>query len=137
MSDAIRTIQKDTSMAHWAITFGLHRERAGWRFSYEPQGIEVGELLFFAVHGRVQAVGTYQGAKWSERRQMYVVTTTDNLPIDDYTLEFKGYAQLRYLDELPDQYEGRYSELVKKLRKIAKRYRAGTFEPKIYAFGDT
>jgi hypothetical protein len=121
--DAIRSIERDITHAQWAEFFSS--SRTTWRFSDPPQRLSKGSLIFFAVHGLIQGVGRFVRTSTRPHSDgFYMVTTEDNEPINDRTLEFKGYAQLRYLDRLPAQYEGRYKALCKKLHTIAAQYRA-------------
>lgn len=122
--DAIRSIERDTTHGKWAKLFG--GGTSTWYFTDPPQRLSKGSLIFFAVHGLIQGVGRYvKTSTKRDARGFYVVTTEINDPIVDPTLKFRGYAQLRYLDVLPTQYKGKYKELCKKLRSIAKRYRSG------------
>lgn len=102
-------------------------ETQTWIFSGQPSRLEAGSVLFFALHGLIQGVGLC--ASISEKknsRGYYIVTTERNQPLIDFDLEFRGYAQLRYLDELAKQYDGRYAALVKRLSKYAKEFRSGS-----------
>jgi hypothetical protein len=123
--DAIRTIEKATSAGEWAMYMNGN---CTWRFSGRPSRLTEGSLIFFALHGLIQGVGEYVSTSEKKNRSgFYIVTTKNNKPLVDFSCEFVGYTQLRYLDVLPEQYDGAYISLTKKLNRYAKQYRNGTF----------
>jgi len=125
MVDAIRTIEEHTTAGEWAMYMN---GECTWYFSGKPSRLNKGSLIFFGLHGLIQGVGEYAGTSRNKNRRGYTVTTINNMPLVDLSLEFVGYPQLRYLDLLPEQYQGAYKKLVGQLNRYAKQYRRGTLE---------
>lgn len=127
MVDAIRTIEEHTTAGEWALYMN---GECTWRFSGRPSRLTKGSLIFFCIHGLIQGVGEYVATSAQKNRNgFYVVTTKNNMPLVDMSLKFRGYAQLRYLDTLPEQYDGAYDRLTRKLKKYASEYRSGKLQP--------
>jgi len=125
MPDAIRSIEKNTTAAEWVMYMAGPTQT--WAFSGQPSRLEPGSVLFFALHGLIQGVGLCVSISDKKNRKgYYIVTTEKNQPLIDFELELRGYAQLRYLDELSRQYDGRYASLVKRLAKYTKDFLKGS-----------
>jgi hypothetical protein len=79
--------------------------------------------MFFSLHGLIQAVGTYERTSSRPNKAgFYIVTTSNNIPLANRSLEYKGFAGIRYLHRLPKQYGGRYAALVLILLKYVIEY---------------
>lgn len=127
MVDVIRSIERHTTAAEWAVY--MSAEKQTWIFSGQPSRLKPCSVMFFALHGLIQGVGRCVSITDKKNRNGYYLVTTDrNQPLIDFDLEFRGYAQLRYLDELVDQYDGKYFGLVKRLTKYAQQFRNGTLK---------
>lgn len=122
--DCIRTIESSATgdeLDDWL--FG--HKTAGLYFGRRPRQSDVGDLMFISFHGRIIAVGTI--AKMDDEPDadnLYWITLRFVRRLTEKNLDYVGYASIKYVDRLPNQFGGMYAKLAKRLSRIAKDYRS-------------
>lgn len=119
--DFIRTIE--ASKLEEEFDDDMYSDTCSWYFKNRPHDVNPGDLMFFAFHGRVRAVGRVTQIDHQRRADGYFWIKTRGHEYFTCDLPWRGYTGVKYLQGLAGQFGGKYAELAKRLQRIAKQYR--------------